>query len=204
MLPEGDFLDVDGDRVFCFSRRGERLRRSPIKRLRRRQDVAGVGVVDRVLDREVCVLISEISVTVRDQRVSVQDFKDGAETEGHAPRAGRVPIEAAGREVPTGHAARRVACIDFLAPGIHVKPIPKLVMCAVEVGRVFVCVQIGGDRGWEARDDLLAGDEPVPLVISGRSARVGVSVAVVAASCEDAALVFCAVDGDGLACDVAL
>ena len=77
-------------------------------------------------------------------------------------------------------------------------------MCAVEVGRVLVVIQVGGDRGREARDDLLAGDEPVPLVISGRSARVGVSVAVVAAACEDAALVFCAVNGDGLACDIAL
>ena len=137
VLPEGDILDVDGDRVFCFSRRGERLRRSPIKRLRRRQDVAGVGVVDRVLDREVCVLVSEISVTVRDQRVSVQDFKYGAETDARDPTAGRVVIPDAGRIVPTGRTVRRVACIDFLAPGIHIKPIPKLVMRAVEVGRVL-------------------------------------------------------------------
>ena len=71
----------------------------PIERLRRRQDVAGVGVIDRVGDREIAVLISEVSVTVRDQRVSVQDFKDGAETE---ERGGDsiVAVPAAGRIVP--------------------------------------------------------------------------------------------------------
>ena len=34
---EGQFADVDRDRVFEISRRGERLRRSPINRLRRRR-----------------------------------------------------------------------------------------------------------------------------------------------------------------------
>ena len=58
VLAEAQFIDWNIYTIFQFSRRGERLRRSPINRLRRRQDVAGVGVVDRVLDREVAVLIA--------------------------------------------------------------------------------------------------------------------------------------------------
>ena len=105
VAPEGVLSDVDRDGVFCFSRRGERLRRSPINRLRRREDVAGVGVVDRVLDREVLVLISEIAVTVRDQRVSVQNFKDGAETAEREPKGRGVPIEDAADVVPAKSAS---------------------------------------------------------------------------------------------------
>ena len=201
---EGQFADVDRDRVFEISRRGERLRRSPINRLRRRQDVAGVGVVDGVLDREVLVLISEVAVTVRDQRVSVQDFKDGAETEARAPSGRVVPIPEAGRNVPTVRAERRVLRAGLLTPGIDVEPVPKLIVCAVEVGRVLVGVQVGGDRSREAGDDFLAGDEPVPLVIGRCSSGIPVIIAPVASTGEESALVFCPVDGDGLSGDVAL
>lgn len=199
---EGQFADVDRDRVFEISRRGERLRRSPLNRLRRRQDVAGVGVVDGVLDREVLVLISEVAVTVRDQRVSVQNFKDGAEAEVRGPRGRGSPIVAASRVVPANRAVRRVPGVGFLAPGIHIEPVPKLVVGAIKVGRVDVAVQVRRNRSGEAGDDLLAGDEPIPLVVGGRPARIGVSVPVVAAAGEESALVFCPVDGDGLAGDV--
>ena len=201
---EGQFADVDRDRVFEISRRGERLRRSPINRLRRRQDVAGVGVVDGVLDREVLVLISEVAVTVRDQRVSVQDFKDGAETDGHVPSAGRVDVPVTGRRVPTVRAVRRVLRPGLLTPGIHAHPMPKLIMGTVVIGRVEVGVQVRGNRGRESGDDFLAGDEPVPLVIGRCSSGIPVVIPPVAASGEEAALVLCPVDGDGLAGDIAL
>ncbi len=58
MLAEAQFIDRDEDAIFRFSRRGERLRRPPIARLRRRQDVAGVGVVHGVLYRKIAVLIT--------------------------------------------------------------------------------------------------------------------------------------------------
>lgn len=58
VLAEAQFVDWNRYTIFQFSRRGERLRRSPINRLRRRQDVAGVGVVDRVLDCKIAVLIT--------------------------------------------------------------------------------------------------------------------------------------------------
>ena len=77
-------------------------------------------------------------------------------------------------------------------------------MGAIKVGRVGVAVQVRRNRSREAGDDLLAGDEPIPLVVGGRPARIGVSVPVVAAAGEESALVFCPVDGDGLAGDVAL
>ena len=75
-------------------------------------------------------------------------------------------------------------------------------MGAIKVGRVGVAVQVRRNRSREAGDDLLAGDEPIPLVVG--PSRIGVSVPVVAAAGEKSALVFCPVDGDGLAGDVAL
>ena len=77
-------------------------------------------------------------------------------------------------------------------------------MRAAKVGRVEVAVEVGGHRSLEARDDLLAGDESVPLVIGGRAARVCVGgIAVVAATRQGAELVLCAVNGDLLAEDPA-
>lgn len=77
-------------------------------------------------------------------------------------------------------------------------------MRAAKVGRVEVAVEVGGHRSREARDDLLAGDESVPLVIGGRAARVCVGgIAVVAATRQGAELVLCAVNGDLLAEDPA-
>ena len=78
-------------------------------------------------------------------------------------------------------------------------------MSAVQVGRVLRAVQVRRDRGREAGDDFLAGDESVPLVVSGRASCIGVrAVSVVASASQDAALVFCSVNGDFLACDVPL
>ena len=77
-------------------------------------------------------------------------------------------------------------------------------MGTVEVGRVGAAVQVRGNRSREAGDDLLAGDEPVPLVVGRGSSRVGVPIPSIAAAGEKTALVFCPVDGDGLAGDVAL
>ena len=107
VFTETQGVDIDRDGVYQISRRGKRLRRLPIERLRRRQDVAGVGVIDRVGDREIAVLISEVSVTVRDQRVSVQDFKDGAETEARAGARSIVVAPVAGRIVPANRTVRR-------------------------------------------------------------------------------------------------
>ena len=84
-------------------------------------------------------------------------------------------------------------------------PGPELIMSGALVGGVERRVQVGGEGGRKPGDDLLAGDEPVPLVIGGRPARVGVGgVAVVAAAREKPTLVFCPVDGDGLPRDVSL
>lgn len=77
-------------------------------------------------------------------------------------------------------------------------------MRAAKVGRVEVAVEVGGHRSREARDDLLAGDEPVPLVIGRCSSGIPVVIPPVAASGEEAALVLCPVDGDGLSGDIAL
>ena len=204
VLAEAQGIDIDGDGVYQISRRGKRLRRLPIERLRRRQDVAGVGVIDRVGDREIAVLISEISVTVRDQRVSVQDFKDGAETEARVGVRSSVVVPDAGRIVPANRTERRIRGIRLLTPSIDTRPIPEGVMRAAKVGRVEVAVEVGGHRSREARDDLLAGDESVPLVIGGRAARVCVGgIAVVAATRQGAELVLCAVNGDLLAEDPA-
>ena len=178
--------------------------RWPINRLRRRQDVAGVGVVDGVGDREVAVLISQVSVTVRDQRVSVQDFKDGAETDVRVLGRSSAVTPVAGLIAPTARARRRISRICLLTPGIDASPMPQGVMGAVFVRGVQSAVQVRRNRGREAGDDLLTGDEPVPLIVSGRTARILIAVSVCAASSQDAALVFRSVDGDFLACDVAL
>ena len=134
MFTETQGVDIDRDGVYQISRRGKRLRRLPIERLRRRQDVAGVGVIDRVGDREIAVLISEVSVTVRDQRVSVQDFKDGAETEARAGERSIVVAPVAGRTVPANRTVRRIRGIRLLAPSIDAHPVPKLIMCTAEIG----------------------------------------------------------------------
>ena len=204
VFTETQGVDIDRDGVYQISRRGKRLRRLPIERLRRRQDVAGVGVIDRVGDCEIAVLISEISVTVRDQRVSVQDFKDGAETDVRIGVRSTVGVPVAGRIVPAKRTVRRIRGIRLLTPSIDTRPIPEGVMRAAKVGRVEVAVEVGGHRSREARDDLLAGDESVPLVIGGRAARVCVGgIAVVAATRQGAELVLCAVNGDLLAEDPA-
>ena len=201
---EAQFIDGDGDRIYRISRRGKRLRRLPINRLRRRQDVAGVGVVDGVGDREVAVLIAEISVTVRDQRVSVQDFKDGAEAEVRVLARSSVAIPAAGRITPTERAIRRILRIRLLAPRIDTSPMPQGVVCAVLVGGVEGAVQVGRDGSREAGDDLLACDEPIPLIVRRRATRIVVVIPSVAAARQGAALILRAVDRDFLACDVAL
>ena len=134
VLAEAQGIDIDGDGVYQISRRGKRLRRLPIERLRRRQDVAGVGVIDRVGDREIAVLISEISVTVRDQRVSVQDFKDGAETDARKGDRSIVVVPVAGRTAPANRTERRIRGIRLLAPSIDAHPVPKLIMCTAEIG----------------------------------------------------------------------
>ena len=130
VLAEAQGIDIDGDGVYQISRRGKRLRRLPIERLRRRQDVAGVGVIDRVGDCEIAVLISEISVTVRDQRVSVQDFKDGAETDARVGVRSIVVVPVAGRIEPTARTERRIRGIRLLTPSIDTRPIPEGVMRA--------------------------------------------------------------------------
>ncbi|WP_287553996.1 hypothetical protein [Oscillibacter sp.] len=79
---------------------------------------------------------------------------------------------------------------------------PKLIMGTVVIGRVEVGVQVRGNRGRESGDDFLAGDEPVPLVIGRCSSGIPVVIPPVAASGEEAALVLCPVDGDGLAGDI--
>ena len=91
-----------------------------------------------------------------------------------------------------------------MTPGIHARPMPKLIMGTVVIGRVEVGVQVRGNRGRESGDDFLAGDEPVPLVIGRCSSGIPVVIPPVAASGEEAALVLCPVDGDGLSGDIAL
>ena len=60
---------------------------------------------------------------VRAQCVRVQDFKDGAETEGRVGERSRVAVPVAGRRVPAARPVRREAKRNILSPRIHFIPV---------------------------------------------------------------------------------
>lgn len=53
-----------------------------------------------------------------------------------------------------------------MTPGIDADPVPKLIVCAVVVCAVHRRVKVGAHRGRKPCNDLLASNEPVPLVVS--------------------------------------
>lgn len=205
VCPEAEIVDGYSDCVLLPPYWGKGLFCNPVDRLRRRQDVAGVGIVDGVLDHKVIVLISQISISVRDQRVSVQNFKDGAETEEDAPRRGRAVNPEAGRVVPTVRPVRRPTRVGLLTPRIDADPVPKLIVSAVVIGCIHARVKVGRYRSRKSRDNLLTGDEAIPLVISRASARISVAcIPIIVAACEQSAFIASAVDGDSFAGNIAL
>ena len=117
---------------------------------------------------------------------------------------GSAVVPGAGRHPAANRTMRRISRIYLLTPGVAAHPIPELIVGTRLVGGGERGVQIARHRSREAGDNLLAGDEPVPLVIGGRASRICVASPISAATRQNAALIGRPVDGDGLAGDVAL
>ena len=79
--------------------------------------------------------------SVRTQCFSVQDFKDGAETEARVGARSRVAVPVAGRRVPAARPVRRVDRRNILSPQIHF--IPVLDISAVLVQHRVPLVALG-------------------------------------------------------------
>ena len=69
---------------------------------------------------------------VRAQCVRVQDFKDGAETEGRVGERSRVAVPVAGRRVPAARPGRRVERNSILSPQIHFIPVLDIAAVLVQ------------------------------------------------------------------------
>ena len=75
---------------------------------------------------------------VRAQCVRVQDFKDGAETEGDVPTRGRDVTPGAGRAVPTDRPARRVVRRNILPPRNYFIPVLDISVVLVQYRVPFI------------------------------------------------------------------
>lgn len=92
-----------------------------------------------------------------------------------------------------------------MTPRTDADPVPKLIVSAVVIGCIHVRVKVGRYRSRKSRDNLLTGDEAIPLVISRASARMSVAcMPIIVAACEQSAFIASAVDVDSFAGNIAL